>query len=69
MSFFNAVTEEHQSQETEKEVHRSLIDVALGVASVIVGFAKDIIIEKIKNPVPVPAPLGFLGRVKRFFFG
>ena len=46
-----------------------MIDVALGVASVIVGFAKDIIIEKIKNPVPVPAPLGFLGRVKRFFFG
>lgn len=68
VSFFNAVTEEHQSQETEKEVHRSLIDVALGVASVIVGFAKDIIIEKIKNPIHAPAPFGSLGRVKRFLF-
>ena len=57
------------SRLSEVLVHRSLIDVALGFASVVVGFAKDIIIEKIKNPIPVPVPLGFLGRVKRFLFG
>lgn len=65
---FNAVKEEHQSPETKKQVQDATLQFIFGLAGVVVGAVKEIIIAKINTPVaPTEVPSNFLGKLKEIF--